>query len=86
VTIELARDVEAFLQEQVSAGVCTNPSELVNDTIRSLRELQRTPFKITSELESWLLESADKPITPLTKRDFEALRKRVRSRTGSPAS
>lgn len=85
-TIELARDVEAFLQAQVSAGVCANASELVNDAIRSLRELQWTPFKITPELEAWLLESADKPSTPLTKRDFEVLRRRVRSRTCFPAS
>ena len=86
VTIELVKDVEAFLQEQVQGGVCANASELVNDAIRSLRELQRMPFKITPELEAWLLESADKPTTPLTKRDFDALRQRVRSRTGSPAS
>jgi len=86
VTIELASDVEAFLQEQVQGGVCANPSELVNDTIRSLRELQRMPFKITPELEAWLLESADKPSTPLTKGDFDALRERVRSRACSPAS
>ena len=85
-TIELARDVEAFLQEQVRSGACTTPSELVNDAIRSLRELQRMPFKITPELEAWLLESADKPSTPLTKEDFDAIRERVRSRTSSSAS
>ena len=76
-TIELARDVEAFLQEQVRSGACTTPSELVNDTIRSLRELQRMPFKITPELEAWLLESADQPSTPLTKDDFDAIRERI---------
>jgi Arc/MetJ-type ribon-helix-helix transcriptional regulator len=85
VTIELARDVEAYLQEQVEAGVCASASELVNDAIRSLRELQRTSLKITPELEAWLLESADKPSTPLTKRDFTAIRERVRVRTGSTA-
>ena len=85
-TIELARDVEAFLQEQVRAGACTTPSELVNDAVRSLRELQQIPFKITPELEAWLLESADKPSTPLTKKDFDAIRERVRSRTGSTRS
>ena len=66
-TIELASDVEAFLQEQVRSGACATPSELVNDAIRSLRELQRMPFKITPDLEAWLLESADKPSTPRTK-------------------
>jgi Arc/MetJ-type ribon-helix-helix transcriptional regulator len=86
VTIELARDVEAFLQEQVRAGACASPSELVNDALRSLRELQQMPFNITPELEAWLLESADKPNTPLTKKDFDGIRERVRTRTNSSAS
>jgi Arc/MetJ-type ribon-helix-helix transcriptional regulator len=86
VTIELARDVEAFLHEQVRAGACTSPSELVNDVIRSLRELQQMPFKTTPEPEAWLLESADKPSTPLIKKDFDAIRERVRSRTSSSVS
>ena len=58
-TIALATDVEEFLAEQVQAGVCTNPSELVNDLLRSLREQRQKPFEVTPELEAWLLESAD---------------------------
>ena len=79
--IELARDVEAFLQEQVRAGVCNDPSQLVNDLLRSLREQQQKPFEVTSELEAWLLASADQPKTPLSRADFEAIRRRVRVRT-----
>jgi Arc/MetJ-type ribon-helix-helix transcriptional regulator len=86
VTIELAKDVEAFLQEQVEAGVCASASELVNDTIRSLRERHRVPFKISRELEAWLLASAGKSTAPLTKRHIEAIRKRLRARTGSASS
>jgi len=86
VTIELAKDVETFLQEQVEAGVCASPSELVNDAIRSLRESQRMPFKVSRELEAWLLASAGKSTIPLTKRHFEAIRKRLRVRTGSASS
>jgi Arc/MetJ-type ribon-helix-helix transcriptional regulator len=77
-TVALARDVEEFLQDQVRAGVCANASELVNDVIRSLREQQRKFFDVTPELETWLLEAADKPTTPLTKADFAAVRERVR--------
>ena len=51
VTIDVASDVESFLQEQVRADVCSDPSELVSDVIRSLREQQRKPFEVTSELE-----------------------------------
>jgi Arc/MetJ-type ribon-helix-helix transcriptional regulator len=78
VTIDLARDVEAFLQEQIRAGVCSNPSELVNDVLRSLREQQQKPFQVTPQLEAWLLEAADSPTTPLQHEDFEAIRQRVR--------
>jgi Arc/MetJ-type ribon-helix-helix transcriptional regulator len=79
-TVALARDVEDFLQDQVSSGVCADASELVNDVIRSLREQQRRFFDITPELEAWLIEAADKPVTPLTKADFTAIRERVRAK------
>ena len=80
-TVALARDVEDFLQEQVRSGVCADASELVNDVIRSLRQQQqRKPFDITPEMEAWLLEAADKPVTPLTKADFDAIRQRTRAK------
>jgi len=85
-TVALARDVEDFLQDQVRSGVCADASELVNDVIRCIREQQRKLFDITPELEAWLLEAADKPATPLTKADFDAIRERVRVRTKSSAS
>jgi len=85
-TVALARDVEDFLQDQVRSGVCANASELVNDVIRSLREQQRKFFETTPELEAWLLEAADKPVTPLTKSDFNAIRDRVRSRLKTSAA
>jgi len=82
--IELAKDVEDFLVEQVRAGVCANATELANDVLRSLRELQRKPFEVTPELETWLLEAADKPSTPLAGTDFDGVRRRVRAGTQTP--
>jgi Arc/MetJ-type ribon-helix-helix transcriptional regulator len=76
-TVALDKDVEEYLEDQVRAGVCSNASELVNDVIRSLRELQRRPFELTPELEAWLLEAADQPVTPLTNADFTGIRERV---------
>ena len=80
-TVALARDVEDFLQDQVRSGACADASELVNDLICSLREQQRKPFELTPELETWLLEAADKPTTPLTNADFAGIRDRVRAKT-----
>lgn len=79
-TIALDRDVEDFLQDQVYGGVCTDASELVNDVLRSIRNQQQKPFDVTPELESWLLETADKPTTPLTQKDFNSIRRRVHAR------
>jgi Arc/MetJ-type ribon-helix-helix transcriptional regulator len=85
-TIALAKDVEEFLREQVRAGVAADPSELANDVLRSVRDPQRKPFQITPELESWLLEAADQPATPLIKADFDGIRQRARKRgSGSGA-
>jgi Arc/MetJ-type ribon-helix-helix transcriptional regulator len=85
-TIALAKDVEDFLNDQVRSGNCVNPSELINDVLRSLRDQQQKPFEVTPELEAWLLEAADKPATPLTHGDFNSIRERVQSRTKSTAS
>jgi Arc/MetJ-type ribon-helix-helix transcriptional regulator len=79
-TIALAKDVEDYLQKQVRHGVCADASELINDVIRSVREQQQKPFEVTPELETWLLEAADKPATPLTRDDFSSIRERVRAR------
>ncbi len=79
-TIALAKDVEDFLQDQVRAGVSTDASELVNDVLRSVRAQQQKTFVVTPELEAWLLEAADKPVTPLTSGDFDGIRNRVRAR------
>ena len=82
-TIALAKDVEDFLAEQVRSGHCSNASELVNDVLRSLRDQQQKPFEITAELETWLLEAANTPTSPLIHDDFNSIRERVRHRTKS---
>lgn len=84
-TIALSKDVEAFVEEQVRAGVSPDASTLVNDVLRSLSEHRQPPFTLTPELEAWLLEAADAPTTPLTKADFDGIRQRVRARLNGPA-
>jgi Arc/MetJ-type ribon-helix-helix transcriptional regulator len=81
--ITLDQDVESFLEEQLRQGVCTDPSELVNDILRALSDQKVNPFAVTPELEAWLLESADKPSTPLTAADFSGIRDRIQSRLRS---
>jgi Arc/MetJ-type ribon-helix-helix transcriptional regulator len=85
-TIALTKDVEAFVEEQVRAGVCPDSETLVNDVLRSLSEHQQQAFVATTDLEAWLLEAADSPTTPLVAADFESIRQRVRARLDSPAA
>ena len=83
-TIALAKDVEDFLAEQVRTGASGDASALVNDLIRSLRDQQQTAIETTPELEAWLLEAADGPATPLTKDDFDKIRRKARLRAKTP--
>lgn len=80
-TIDLAGDVEEFLGDQVRAGVCADASELVNDVLCSIREQQQKPFEVTPNLEAWLLEAADEPVTPLMKRDLDIILSSAKSAT-----
>lgn len=83
-TIALAKDVEEFLLAQVRAGGVADANELANGLLRSLREQQARPIEVTPELESWLLASADHPVSPLAPADFEAMRTRVYARILPP--
>lgn len=85
-TIALTKDVEAFVEEQVRAGVCSDASTLVDDVLRSISEHQQRPFAETPELEAWLIESADSPTSALVAGDFAAIRQRVRARLNGPAA
>ena len=76
-TVDLAKDVEDFLEEQTRKGACVSPSELVNDVLRSVRGHQGKPFEVTAALEKRLLEAADKPHSALTPEDFNVVRRRL---------
>jgi Arc/MetJ-type ribon-helix-helix transcriptional regulator len=77
VNITLDQGVEDFLKSLVHTGVRAARGEFVNALIRSVREQQQQSFEITPELEAWLFEAADRPSTPLTRDDFDALLARV---------
>ncbi len=85
-TIALTKDVEAFVEEQVRAGACSDASTLVNNVLRSISEHQRPPFAGTPEHEAWLLDSANSPTTELVPGDFAAIRQRVHTRLDGPAA
>jgi hypothetical protein len=50
---------------------------------KNRREHQQKSFDISPELETWLLEAADKPTIPLTKSDFTAIRERMRAKAAA---
>jgi hypothetical protein len=78
--IALDKDVEDFLRNEVRAA----PGEFINDLVRSVRDQRQKPFEVTPELEAWLLEAAERPVTPLTSEDFAAIRERARVRLLEP--
>lgn len=79
-TVALARDVEKFLKQQVRSGEDAEAADFVNNALRFLRDHQSKVFKVTPDLEAWMLQAADQPTTPLTHADFEGIRKRGRKR------
>ena len=76
--IALAKDVEEFLLEQVSAGLAADPGELANHILRCFCDQQRKPFRATPPLGTRLKQAADKTIAQLGKRDVDGVRKRER--------
>lgn len=71
--------IDDFLEDQLELT-----DEVKARLDQSRREIaEGNFFKVTPELEAWLLEAADKPTTPLTKSDFAAIRERVRAKTAA---
>ena len=85
-TIALSKDVEAFVEEQVRAGVSPDASTFVNEVLRSLSKHRQLSFSATLELEAWLLQTADTPVSPLTAADFDDIRQRVSAQLNGPAA
>ena len=65
-TIALTKEMEAFVEEQVRAGVSPDAVTLVNEVLCSVSERRLRSFEVTPELEAWLLEAADAPNTTWT--------------------
>ena len=82
-TIELAKDVELFIREQVRAVDSDDANALVNDLLRSLNDQRRQTFETSPEFEAWLLQAAGTPTTPLTSKDFEVIRQKAKGRAKS---
>ena len=67
---EVSNWIDEFLEDQL---------ELTDEVKMKLEQSHR---EFNSGLETWLLEAADKPATPLTKSNFDDIRKRVRFKLG----
>ena len=76
--IALAKDVEEFLREQVSAGLAADPGELANHILRCFCDQQRKPFRAAPQVEARLRQAADKTIAQFGKKDLDGVRKRER--------
>ena len=82
----LAEEVEAFVAEQVRAGVSPSAVDWVNDAWRAWSLQVQKPCEVNGELEAGLLESVDAPQGPLCREHFAANREQVRARrSGIPA-
>jgi hypothetical protein len=53
---------------------------MIGALTKDVRCEQQKPLKATVELEECLLAAANKPVTPLTRADFNSIRERVRTR------
>ena len=81
--IMLAEKVEAFVAEQVRAGMSSNAVDLVNDAWRAWSLQGQKPCEMNGELEAGLLESVDARQGPLVREHFAANREQVRARRSS---
>jgi antitoxin ParD1/3/4 len=78
--IALPESMKQFVLAQVSAGGYSTASEYVRELIRADQKA-----KAQQRLEQLLLEGLDSgPATPMTKRDWEALRMQIASARKKP--
>ena len=81
--VELTKDLEAYVESQVRTGGYADAGEVLRDALRHLRDGRSWLDNDSPALEALLLEARNGAYTPLTSDDFEAVRRRLRSRSAA---
>ena len=78
--ISLTKHYNQFVEEKVKSGRYESRSEVVRAALRLMEtvETRQEPLPYIPNLEEKLLEGLASPASPLTKSDWQNLRKRVR--------
>jgi putative addiction module CopG family antidote len=81
--VELTKDLEAYVESQVRTGGYADAGEVLRDALRHLRDARSWLDNDSPALEALLLQARNGAYTPLTSDDFEAVRRRLRSRSAA---
>jgi hypothetical protein len=84
-TVVLDKDVERLVAEQASmTGGSANV--LVNESLRFMLANLTHWKEWPPEIEAWLMESVESPVTPLTASDYDEIREQTRKKLGAVAA
>ena len=76
--VTLTKDLTAFVNTKTRSGGYASASEVVREALRTLRDRDNAAETDSPELAELLLAAVRGPHSPLTSRDFAALRRRAR--------
>ena len=84
VQVTLTKDLETFIARKVRAGGYADPSEVVREALRHLRNQDDPAETDSPELAELLLPAVRGRHRPLTPRHFDQLRLRARRKPARP--
>jgi antitoxin ParD1/3/4 len=83
--ISLTKHYDEFVENKIKSGRYESRSEVIRAALRIMEtvEAQQDPLPYIPNLEEKLLRGLESPASPLTKSDWQNLRKRVQNRLRS---
>ena len=79
-TVELPQHLAEYIEREVANGTFADAPSAVAEAVREYRVNRIDPDVDSPELEAWLLEAIDGPMTPYSPDDLEEIRQRVMAR------
>lgn len=82
-SVELPKEWQEFVEQEVSEGGYANTAEVVVEALREFRASRIDPEENSPELEAWLLEAQGSPESPWRREEVTEILARLRAKHAS---
>jgi Arc/MetJ-type ribon-helix-helix transcriptional regulator len=79
-TVELPKNLAEYVEREVASGAFPDATAVVAEAVREYRVNRIDPNVDSPELEAWLLEAIDSPMTPWRPEEMQEILAELRAK------